>query len=50
MTVLILMIPMSLLLGLGFVAAFLWAVEDDQMIDLDQKSELIFDNKGKDAP
>lgn len=50
MTVLILMIPISLMLGLGFVAAFLWAVEDDQLCDLEEKSQMIFDNKGKDAP
>ena len=40
MTVLVYMIPISLILGLGFLGAFLWAIENDQMQNLDDKSLL----------
>ncbi len=43
MNILILMIPMSLLLGIGFVAAFLWAVDKDQFDDLETPAYRILD-------
>lgn len=35
MNILTLMIPMSLLLGAGFLGAFVWALRSDQFEDLD---------------
>lgn len=35
MNILFLMIPMALLLGFGFLAAFLWANRTDQFEDLE---------------
>lgn len=35
MSILILMVPMALLLGLGFVAAFLWATAQGQFDDVE---------------
>lgn len=43
MEVLILMIPMSLLLGFGFLYVFIWSVEKDQWSDIEKGSKLIFD-------
>lgn len=41
MNVLILMIPMALLLGLGFVGAFLWATSKGQFDDLETPAHRI---------
>lgn len=41
MNILILMIPMSLLLGIGFVVAFLWATSKGQFDDLDTPARRI---------
>ena len=41
MNVLVLMIPMALLLGIGFVVAFLWATNKGQFDDLDTPSHRI---------
>ena len=35
MNILILMIPMALMLGIGFVSAFLWATSKGQFDDLE---------------
>ncbi|MDG0816017.1 cbb3-type cytochrome oxidase assembly protein CcoS [Bdellovibrio svalbardensis] len=35
MNILILMIPMALILGIGFVSAFLWATSKGQFDDLE---------------
>lgn len=49
MNVLILMIPMALLLGAGFVAAFLWATSRGQFDDLETPAHRILhdDNERK---
>lgn len=41
MNILILMIPMSLILGLGFVIAFVWATSKGQFDDLDTPAHRI---------
>lgn len=41
MNILILMIPMAMLLGVGFVFAFLWASNQGQFDDLDTPSHRI---------
>lgn len=41
MNVLILMIPMALVLGIGFVCAFLWASNQGQFDDLDTPAHRI---------
>jgi cbb3-type cytochrome oxidase maturation protein len=43
MNILILMIPIALLLGFGFVFAFLWAVEQGQFEDTETPSHRILD-------
>ena len=50
MTILIYMIPISLLLSLGFLVAFLWSVENDQMKDLDQKAHSILNDDNERTP
>ncbi len=41
MNIVILMIPMALLLGLGFVAAFFWATAKGQFDDLETPAHRI---------
>jgi cbb3-type cytochrome oxidase maturation protein len=46
MSVLILMIPFSLLLGAGFVASFLWATRHGQFDDVQTPSlRILFDDE-----
>lgn len=44
MTILIYVIPASLLLSFGFLAAFLWAIENDQIQDLEEHARSILDS------
>lgn len=39
MNILWLTIPVSLLLGFGFIASFIWATDDDQWRDLDTPAQ-----------
>jgi cbb3-type cytochrome oxidase maturation protein len=41
MNIIILMIPMALILGFGFLAAFFLAVDQDQFTDLDTPAHRI---------
>ncbi len=41
MNILVMMIPMALLLGVGFVAAFIWATKDGQFDDTETPSHRI---------
>jgi cbb3-type cytochrome oxidase maturation protein len=41
MKVLLLLIPLSLLMGAGFAAAFLWSVRTRQLEDLDDPAERV---------
>ncbi|MBX2994948.1 MAG: cbb3-type cytochrome oxidase assembly protein CcoS [Bdellovibrionaceae bacterium] len=45
MSVLILMIPMALLMGLGFLAAFLYGVNDGQFDDVETPAHRILKNE-----
>lgn len=45
MNILILMIPMALILGFGFLWAFLWAVDKDQFEDTETPAYRILDNE-----
>jgi len=45
MNILMLMIPMSLLLGIGFVAAFLWATAKGQFDDVNTPSMRMLDDE-----
>lgn len=49
MNIVLLMIPMALFLGLGFVTAFLWATSKGQFDDLETPAHriLIDDNERK---
>jgi cbb3-type cytochrome oxidase maturation protein len=44
MNILILMVPMALLLGIGFVTAFFWATRQGQFDDLDTPAHRILDD------
>ena len=44
MTVLYLMIPISLLLGAGFVAAFVWCVGNGQLDDTETPAHRILED------
>lgn len=44
MSVLYFMIPVSLLLGLGFVLAFVWSVNDGQMDDTETPAHRILED------
>jgi cbb3-type cytochrome oxidase maturation protein len=44
MNILILMVPMSLLLGLGFIGAFFWASSRNQFEDLETPAHRILDD------
>ncbi len=43
MNVLLLMIPMALLLGFGFVAAFIWAANQGQFDDMETPAHRILE-------
>lgn len=43
MNILILMVPMALLLGIGFVAAFFWASSKGQFDDLETPAHRMLD-------
>lgn len=45
MNILILMIPIALLLGFGFVAAFIWATENGQFEDTTTPAHRILENE-----
>lgn len=45
MNIMMLMIPMALLLGFGFVAAFLWAVDKGQFEDTETPAYRILENE-----
>lgn len=45
MSVLIFMVPMALLLGFGFVVAFLWSAKNDQFEDLETPALRILDKE-----
>lgn len=48
MNILVLMIPMALLLGIGFVTAFLWATSKGQFDDLETPAHrILLDNERK---
>lgn len=47
MNILILMIPIALLLGLGFVMAFAWAIENGQYEDTETPAHRILENENK---
>lgn len=44
MNILVLMVPMSLLLGAGFIAAFFWATAREQFEDLETPAHRILDD------
>ena len=51
MNVLIYLIPIALLLGLGALFAFLWALKSGQYEDLDgEASRILFDDEDAPAP
>ncbi len=45
MNILTLMIPIALMLGLGFVGAFLWAVDNGQFEDTETPAHRILENE-----
>lgn len=45
MNILVLMIPISLLLGVGFIGAFVWAARQDQFDDLDTPAHRILNQE-----
>lgn len=49
MSVLIFMIPMALLMGLGFVVAFLWSAKNDQFEDLETPAMRMLDDGRMDS-
>lgn len=50
MTVLLTLIPLSLLLGLVWLAAFVWSVGDHQYDDPEGEAQRILDTRFDDAP
>jgi cbb3-type cytochrome oxidase maturation protein len=44
MNILVLMIPLALLLGIGFVGAFIWATENGQFEDTETPAHRILEN------
>ncbi|NJM09970.1 MAG: cbb3-type cytochrome oxidase assembly protein CcoS [Bdellovibrionaceae bacterium] len=44
MNILILMIPISLLLGFGFLAGFIWSVKSGQMDDTETPAHRILED------
>lgn len=47
MNILILMIPMAFVLGLGFVAAFMWAASKGQFDDLETPAHRILEDNNE---
>lgn len=47
MNILVLMVPLALALGLGFVGAFIWAAEDGQFEDTDTPAHRILDSENE---
>jgi cbb3-type cytochrome oxidase maturation protein len=45
MNIMVLMIPIALLLGVGFVAAFLWATSRGQFDDLETPAHRMLEDK-----
>ncbi len=45
MNILLYVIPASLVLSLGFLFAFIWAIENDQIQDLEENARSILDKK-----
>jgi cbb3-type cytochrome oxidase maturation protein len=45
MNILIIMIPVTLLLNLGFVCAFIWATDEGQFQDTETPGHRILDNE-----
>lgn len=50
MTVLLYMIPMALLIGLVWLAAFVWALRNDQYDDLDGAARRILIDDDENSP
>lgn len=50
MTVLLVLIPVSLILGLGGLAAFFWSVTNNQYDDPEGEANRILDPQFDDAP
>jgi cbb3-type cytochrome oxidase maturation protein len=50
MTALLVLIPVSLLLGLGGLAAFMWSVSDNQWDDPDGEAARILDDEFDTSP
>jgi len=50
MNILLVMIPLSLLLLVGAVVAFFWAIDHDQFSDLDTPGHLPLDDRPTIAP
>jgi cbb3-type cytochrome oxidase maturation protein len=50
MSGLLLLIPIALIMGLGALAIFLWALKSGQYEDLDGAAERIFDEEFDRAP
>lgn len=49
MSILMMMIPMALLLGFGFVMAFIWATKNGQFDDVETPSHrILFDGESSD--
>ncbi|MEO1640991.1 MAG: cbb3-type cytochrome oxidase assembly protein CcoS [Pseudomonadota bacterium] len=47
MNILVVLVPCSLLLGLGALAAFVWTMKSDQYDDLDgDAARVLFDDEG----
>lgn len=47
MNIIIIMIPMALLLGIGFVSAFLWATSKGQFDDLETPAHRILSDENE---
>ena len=49
MNILFLAIPLAIVLGAGFLFSFVWAVENDQFIDLETPAyRILFDQDNQD--
>lgn len=49
MNVLVIMIPISILLGATFVVGFIWTVSSGQLDDVTTPAHRILDDEGKDT-
>ncbi|MGZ3774357.1 MAG: cbb3-type cytochrome oxidase assembly protein CcoS [Pseudobdellovibrionaceae bacterium] len=45
MNIILIMIPMALLLGIGFVSAFMWATSEGQFDDLETPAHRILNDE-----